>query len=73
MPDLDDDQLARLRYLYPQLRDQECEEAAETLDCYVALVSRMYERVRHDPDAYARSKTLTASQQAPTMEAQPKP
>ena len=48
-----------LRGLYPDLSDDERAAADESLDRYVALILRIYERIREDPDAYARFKALT--------------
>jgi hypothetical protein len=62
--------LARLRELYPGLTDREVDEIDDVYDRYIALVSRIYERVQQDPEAYARFKTLTASRNVPTMERQ---
>lgn len=50
-----------LRQLYPQLSDDDLQRAAETIEAYLALVRRIYERVIDDPDAYARLRAdLTA-------------
>lgn len=47
--------------LYPHLNDEQIKEAEENLYRYIELTVRMYDRIRHDPDAYARFKTLTNS------------
>jgi len=50
-----------IRDLYPHLNDEQLKEAEENLDRYLELTLRIYDRIRQDPDAYARFKTLTAS------------
>lgn len=62
------EQTIRLRRIYPDLSEDELEQVAETLDRYISLVCRIYERMRNDPEAYARLKALTASREPPTME-----
>ena len=50
-----------LRQLYPQLKDDELQLADETIEAYLALVRRIYDRVIDDPAAYARLRAdLTA-------------
>ena len=46
--------------LYPNLNDEQLKEAEENLERYLELTLRIYNRIRLDPDAYARFKTLTA-------------
>lgn len=55
------DQQISLRELYPDLSEQELEEAEENLERYIELVLRIHERIRLDPKAYAEFKALTAS------------
>ncbi len=43
-------------------------EAEENLERYLALVRRIYDRIRADPDAYAHFRTLTGSAYSPTIE-----
>jgi len=50
-----------IRDLYPDLNDEQLKEAEENLERYLELTLRTYDRIRQDPDAYARFKTLTAS------------
>lgn len=51
----------RLRQLYPQLNDDELQRADETIEAYLALVRRIYDRVIDDPASYARLRAdLTA-------------
>ena len=57
----------RLRDLYPKLDAQQLREAEENLDRYLELALQTYERIRNDPDAYARFRALTDSMPAPTM------
>ncbi len=57
-----------IRALYPRLSEEELREAEENLDRYLELALRIYERVRGDPQAYARFRALTASRREPTME-----
>lgn len=64
---------AQLREQYPGLTDETLEQLDETWDRYIGLVLRIHERVRQDPDAYARFKTLTASAQARTIEVEQSP
>lgn len=54
-----------LRELFPHLTDDELAEAEASLDRYLALTQRIYERIRQDPEAYARFKALTASRKKP--------
>jgi hypothetical protein len=56
-----------LRDLYPHLSPEELKEADENLSRYIQLALRIYDRVRNDPEAYARFKALTASELHPTM------
>ncbi len=49
-----------IRDLYPHLDDEQLKEAEENLERYLELTLRIYDRIRQDPDAYARFKTLTA-------------
>jgi hypothetical protein len=49
-----------VRDLYPHLNDEQLKEAEENLERYLELTLRIYDRIRRDPDAYARFKTLTA-------------
>ena len=49
-----------LRKLYPNLSDEELLEAEENLKGYLEVVLRIYERIRSDPEEYARFKKLVA-------------
>ncbi len=42
--------------LYPELSLEEQLEAERNLDRYIELMLRIYERIRHDPEAYAQFK-----------------
>ena len=48
-----------IRDLYPHLNGEQLKEADENLARYLELTLRIYDRIRQDPDAYARFKTLT--------------
>ena len=50
-----------IRDLYPHLNDEQLKEAEENLERYLEVTLRVYDRIRQDPDAYARFKTLTGS------------
>jgi hypothetical protein len=50
-----------IRDLYPDLDAEQLKEAEENLGRYLELAVRMYERIRQDPETYARFKTLTGS------------
>jgi len=50
-----------IRDLYPHLNDEQLKEAEENLNRYLELALRMYDRIRQDPEAYVRFKTLTDS------------
>jgi hypothetical protein len=47
-----------LRALYPHLTDEELRVAQDTLEQYIALVLRIYERVAADPAGYAHLRSL---------------
>ena len=47
--------------LYPDLDDEQLKEAEENLERYLEVVQRIYNRIRSDPEAYARLQSLTAS------------
>ena len=47
--------------LYPHLNDEQLKEAEENLHRYLELTLRIYDRIRQDPEKYARFKTLTGS------------
>jgi len=54
--------------VYPHFSEEELTEAQDTLDRYLALAVRIYERVEADPTAYAQFKTLTASRRVTRLE-----
>lgn len=56
-----------IKDLYPHLTDEQLREAEENLDRYLEHALRVYERLRADPEAWARYKALTASDRAPTI------
>lgn len=45
-----------LRDLYPEMNEAELRQAEENLERYLALVLRIFDRVRGDPQAYAQLK-----------------
>jgi hypothetical protein len=53
-----------IRDLYPDLDAERLKDAEENLGRYLELAVRMYDRIRQDPEAYARFKTLTDSEKA---------
>ena len=61
-----------IKDLYPHLNDDQQREAEENLNRYVALVLRVYERIRTDAAAYKRLKRLTESDRDSTMEHKPR-
>jgi hypothetical protein len=50
-----------IRELYPPFNDEQLKEAEENLVRYLEVVLRIYNRIRSDPEAYARLQSLTAS------------
>jgi len=57
-----------LRRFYSHLSDAALEEANESLRQYVALALRVFERIEHDPEAWARFEALTASRRNSRIE-----
>lgn len=53
--------------LYPDLTEEQLQEADERLTRYVELALRIYNRIRNDPEAYARFKALTSGQDGHSM------
>lgn len=45
-----------LRKLYPNFSDNELIEAEDNLDAYLEIVIRIFERIKNDPEEYARFK-----------------
>lgn len=56
-----------IRNLYPQLHENQVQEAEENLINFLEVVLEIYEDIRSDPQTYAQLKTLTASNQEATM------
>lgn len=50
-----------IRDLYPRLGDEHLSEAEDSLEQYVALVLRIYERVCADPARYAHLRALLST------------
>jgi hypothetical protein len=59
--DFSNEYLRTVSNLYPTLDEDQVKEAAENLARYTELVLRIYERIKADPEAYARFKALTES------------
>jgi hypothetical protein len=59
--DFSKEYLRTVSNLYPTLDEDQVKEAAENLARYTELVLRIYERIKADPEAYARFKALTES------------
>jgi len=53
--------------LYPELNKQQLREAEENLRGYLEVSLRIYKRIRNDPVAYAKFKSLTASVRNPKI------
>ena len=49
----------RIRDLYPDFDAEQLKEAEDNLDRYLELAVHMYERIRQDPEEYARFQSLT--------------
>jgi hypothetical protein len=47
--------------LYPQLTEEQLQEAEENLEEYLKDTLSVFERIRNDPREYARFKALTAA------------
>ena len=48
-----------IRDLYPNFTEKELAEAEDNLEQYLLLMLRIYERIRADPESYARFRALT--------------
>lgn len=51
-----------VRDLYPDLTEEELQEAEENLEAYLEVVLRIYERIANDPAAYAELQKLLAEE-----------
>jgi hypothetical protein len=58
-----------LRELYPELTEEQLQEAEENIGEYLKDTLRVYERIRNDPQEYARFKALTAEYRNDMMKA----
>lgn len=58
-----------LRELYPNLTDEQLEEAEANLIAEVQLTLRMFERIRNDPESYQQFRALTGLGQNGSLEA----
>lgn len=63
----DDSSHNELRALYPDLTIEQLDEVEDTLDQYVGLVLRIYDRIAADPEAYRAFKALTGSDERSTI------
>ena len=50
------DNLKHLRKLFPEFTEAELQEADQSLEAYVQVALRIYERIASDPVAYAELK-----------------
>ena len=64
-PDKDDKQ--KMQELFPQLTESQLDAAADNFERYIALAVRVFNRIRNDPAAYARFKSLTEASDRSTM------
>jgi len=62
-----DNKEIRIEDLYPDFTPEQLEIAEENLTRYAELVLRIYERLRSDPEEYARFKALTDLQSRDTI------
>ena len=58
-----------IRGLYPNLSEDQLNEAEEILERYIELAVRMYKRIKADPEAYAQFIALTDERRASTIKA----
>lgn len=56
--------------LFLDFDEEQLRQADEVLRDYLAFTVRMYDRIRRDPEAYARFKLLTAERRHRTMKGQ---
>jgi hypothetical protein len=62
------DESPTIRDLYPHLDDSQLREAEETLDRYIELSLRIFNRIQADPEAYSElERILTALKQDATI------
>lgn len=58
-----------LKDIYPHLTDEQLKEAEETIEQYLELVMRIYERIKNDPKEQERlSRLLTEVKRNHTIE-----
>jgi hypothetical protein len=60
-----------LANLYPQLNKDQLQEAEEAIEQYLQLALRIYERIREDPELYAKFRHLTAEKPDSSMHGEP--
>jgi len=56
-----------IRNVFPDFSNEQLRDAEDKLRDYLAFVGRMYDRIRADPEAYAKFKTLTAERSSRTI------
>jgi len=56
-----------IRDLYPHFTEEQLKDAEENLRRYLELALRIYERIRSNPDEYARFRSLTDLNRRLTM------
>ena len=57
--------------LYPRLSENQLQDAEETIEQYLQLALRIYERIRQEPELYAQFRHLTANKHASSMHGEP--
>ena len=58
------------RDLYPELSEEELQEAEANFVGYLEVVARIYDRISQDPEAYERLKDLLARRKTPGQKAE---
>ena len=59
-----------IRNLYPHFNEEQLKEAEESIELYIELVLRIYDRIRSDPPNYADFRALTEAKESPIMDPQ---
>lgn len=60
-----------IKTLYPHLGDAQCQEAEENIEQYLQLALCIYERIRQEPELYAKFRHLTAKNHDHAMHGEP--
>ena len=58
-----------LKNLYPGLPDEDLEQIDDVLSRYLELALQIFERIRSDPELYAKFRDLTATEAHSSMHA----